>query len=123
MDEGFDVNITARAKPDCSQDCAVALAGVSGVALKTAECISPGSKIELRYLSPSQVAAGQPLTVAYPAEQVIMFYRTKRTLLACRGKVSDDPKDVMKVLQASQVCQFFKSFIIISNFSQQVYYI
>ena len=95
------MNITARAKPGHLHACAMALAGVSQVALMTAKSVSPGSEIELRYLSPSQVAAGEQPTVTFSAERVIAHHREKRMLL--HGHGADDPKDVMVVLRAAQV--------------------
>ena len=101
MDDGFDVNITARAKPHHLRDCAIALAGVSKLTLKTANSVSPGSDTQLRYLSVSPVSAGKPLTVAYTAKRVITHFMQKKFLLD--GGVTDDPDDLMVVVRATQV--------------------
>ena len=107
VDDGFDVNITARAehcpKPHHLDATAVALSDITNITCNTAKSISPGSRTEICYLSPSQVSANEKLTVTYTAEKVIMCYQNGMFLT--HGHVRDDPKDVMIILQAMQVCR------------------
>ena len=98
---GFDMNLAARAEPGRLADCAVALAGVANITVCTAESVSPGTDIDIRYLSPSQVSTDVPWTVAYTAEKVIRCYNEKRDLM--HGDVTDNPAYVMVVLRAAQV--------------------
>ena len=59
-DDCFDVSFIARAKPDSLEECASALAKVSKISLSTADSVSPGSEVELRFFSPSQAANFRP---------------------------------------------------------------
>ena len=100
-DDGFDLQIMARAEPDNSDDCAVALAGVAKVTLKTANAVSPGTDTQLLYLSPSQVSKGQQLTATYSGEEVVQHFLQRKMLM--HGNVVDYPKDILPVVRATQV--------------------
>ena len=100
-DDGFDLQLMARAEPGKPHDCALALAGVANVMFKTAETVSPGTDIQLLYLSPSQVSKGHPLTVTYTGEEIIQSFRERRTLMY--GCVTDDPDHLIPVVRATEV--------------------
>ena len=102
-DDCFDVSFIARAKPDSLEECASALAKVSKVSLNTADSVSPGSEIELQYLSSSQAANFHSPTkmTAYTAEEVIDHFKRKTNLR--HGNVFDDPSTLIAVLKSVEV--------------------
>ena len=103
VEDSLDVNFIARAQQNHMEECAAALAKVSKTALTTAKEVTPGSEVELRYLSPSQVGAYEPPMTAYTANNVLDSFKAKRKLRD--GVVSDHPAALLPVVNAVQVCR------------------
>ena len=102
--DSLDVNFIARSKPGMVDDCAATLGKVSKVARSTADDVTPGSELEVRYLSPSQVMTFQPPDemVSYSGDEVIQSSNEEKTLR--HGTVTDEPCNIFAIMKAVEVC-------------------
>ena len=102
-DDSLDVNFIAQSAPAHLEDCATALGKVSKIARSAAADVTPGSEVEVRYLSPSQLATNQSPArlVAYTGDHVIRCFNASRNLQ--HGTVIDNPGNIIAVVKAAEV--------------------